>query len=188
MKLVHSRAEARWLPSRHHFAIFRLAAFLRLWHARPRTGRILLAVEHHQSTAEVLITGFWYFGTAACFIASWLPKMPAPVAIALSFVIAIVVFQPIFISFGLTIAPLLRKLARSHVEDNSDLNGTFCILLLAAIAATFLDDRSWLHYVAWQMFIVLAANASAAAVMFLLRDRVRALEADYATGGVSSAA
>ena len=45
MKVIRSRAEAQWLPSRHHLAIFRLAAFVRLWHARPRAGNVLLAVE-----------------------------------------------------------------------------------------------------------------------------------------------
>jgi hypothetical protein len=187
MKVVRSRAEARWLPSRHHFAIFRLAAFLRLWHARPKSGDVLLAVEHHQSTAESLITGFWYFATAACYIASWLPDWPALLAAPLSFAIAVIVFQPLFISIGLTISPLWRKLTRSTNDDNADLNAALCMLVLGLVSAAHLNDASWLHFVAWQFFLVLAMNASAAAVMFLLRERVRAIEAAYAGGPLSAA-
>lgn len=187
MKVVRSRAEARWLPSRHHFAIFRLAAFLRLWHARPRTGDVLLAVERHQSTAESMITGFWYFGTATCYIASWLPDWPALITIPASFAIAVMVFQPMFISFGLTISPLLRKLTRSTTDDNADLNAVLCMIVLGIISAAYLDDTSWLHFVSWQFFIVLATNACAAVVMFLLRNRVKAIEASYQGGPLSAA-
>lgn len=187
MKVVRSRAEARWLPSRHHFAIFRLAAFLRLWHARPRPSELLLAVESHQSTAESMITGFWYFTTSACFIASWLPDWPALITAPLSFGIAVIAFHPIFIGFGLTLSPLWRRLTRSKIDDNADLNGALCMIVLGLVAAAYLDHASWLHFVAWQFFVVLAMNASAAALMFLLRDRVRAVEAAYAGGPLSAA-
>ena len=187
MRIVRNRAEARDLPSRHHFAIFRLAAFLRLLRARPADGRtpqrderieeVILAVEEYQSTSEVVIVGTWFFATSACYLATLLDGWPLILALPVAFAAAVVLFQVVFISFGLTIAPLLRKLAGSESENNAGINATFCLLVVGVASAWFLRDASWLRVVAWVFFLCIAMNASAAFVLWLLRKRVDALEA-----------
>lgn len=196
MKIVRNRAEARDLPSRHHFAIFRLAAFLRLRRPRPAGGRsprshediqdVILAVEENQSTAEVLTVGTWFFATSACYLATLLDGWPLVLALPVAFAAAVILFQIVFISFGLTIAPLLRKLAGSASQNNAAINSTFCLLVLGAASGWFLRDASWLRVVAWVYFLCIAMNASAALALRLLRERVEALEASC--GGVASGA
>lgn len=186
MNVVRNRAEARDLPSRYRFAIFRLAAFLRMQRARAEHEDVVLAVQPYQSTTEVLAIGIWFFGTVSCYLAWFFEDWPLPLAAAFAFALAVVLFQVVFISFGVAIAPFLRKLTGSPVQNNAELNGAFCLLLLGVASLWFVRDASWLRVVAWLYFLCLAMNGSAAVLLRLLRRRVDAMEASY--GGATSGA
>jgi hypothetical protein len=43
--MVHGNAAARWLPSRHNFALFRLLAWLRLRNAHPEPAPVILGID-----------------------------------------------------------------------------------------------------------------------------------------------
>lgn len=186
MRLIRSRADARWLPSRHHFAIFRLAAYLRLRRAKPEREDVLLAIEPHQSTAEVVITGCWYFATASCYLTTLAPRWPLFVSLPVMFAVAVMLFQPLFISMGIVLSPALRKLTRSTAEDNADLNGALCLLVLGAASLHFARASSWLRLIALQYFLVIVINAAAAVLLLFLRRHITALEASYERGDVSA--
>lgn len=166
MKLVRGRAEARWLPSRHRFALFRLFAFLRLRNAKPepREGLILVvdrdqtAVEHHGVSLWVLLTLACY--VAATLFASW----PLPVAFGAGFLVAAAALDVPIVLIGLLI------------PAKSDLSGWLITAMLIALAVYFAMQQTWARFAAWQYLAGLAINAVAAAIVFLLRERIARLE------------
>ena len=72
MRVVRGRADARWLPSRHNFALFRLAAFLRLRRARPEPCDGSCVIDRHQSAMETWLVMSWVTLTFACYLAATL--------------------------------------------------------------------------------------------------------------------
>lgn len=177
VKLVRDRAEARWLPSRFNFAIFRLLAYARLQTSKthPRPG-LMLAVERHQSAAEnyivciamiVLVT--FYF--AAIFDAV-MPPLP-------SFVIAVpaALFA---IQVHITVSGLVMRLFRKGHAVVAD---SVLFMITAIIAACYfaVGDSSAL-WAARAFLLVVALNAIAAVVMFALRHRIADAERRFGAG------
>lgn len=186
MRFIRGRAEGRWLPARHHFAVFRLIAFLRLRRARHENDDVMLAVERHQSTFESLLVGFWIFGTAACYIAASLTSgwwiVPA---LIVSFLLALMLMQLIFVPTAALLMSILRRVQNTDARDSVDLHSAFHITLLTLVSFRYAFHSGWTRYVAWQFLFCLVVNACAAIAMFLLRHEARALDASF--GGVSSA-
>lgn len=186
MRLIEGRAEARWLPSRHYFALFRLAAYLRLRHAEPRHFQGLLMADAHQSTFETYAVGTWYTATAACFAAVLAPAgWPVPAKIALGFVIALTAVQATIVVVGAVVLPLWSAATRRPNESQMRINSFVLMLLLFAAAIALARYDSWERLLAWQCIALFGANAVAAVIAFTLRRRIAELEAPY--GGSPSA-
>lgn len=167
MTLVRRAEEARWLPSRHHFALFRLAAFLRLSLHRERTMRndLALMIDRDQSTAENYLVSSWITLTLTCYFTAghvaWLP---------LSFVLAVVALQVPTIVLGLIV----------WNRNNLGLNSKIYMLLLITASAWLTQSPTWVRFAAWQFLAITVLNAIAAVILFLLRGPVARLEASFA--------
>jgi hypothetical protein len=171
MRFVRGHGEARWMPSRHNFALFRLFAFLRLRSAKHEEEDTILVVDRHQSNVETMAVTIWLVLTAACCLAvemSWLAAL----------VVAVLGIQLAQVLTALIIAPLLPV-------DGVRVSSIVVMTLVAAVAAYAATRPVWLRFAGWQFFALFALNAVAALIMFLLRDSVERLEASI--GGASSA-
>jgi hypothetical protein len=182
---VRNRADARWFPSRHNFALFRLAAYLCLRRARPEQHDGILIIDRHQSATETWLVMSWVTLTFACYLAAtlfvdWHIALALPVSLPL----AIVLLEVPAILSALTIAPLFHSIARNRVNDFR-VNGVVLMLLFSAASAYFALHPTWVRFVAWQFLALLALNAVAAVIAFPLRHSIARLEAQV--GGVPSA-
>lgn len=189
MRVVRNRADARWFPSRHNFALFRLAAYLRLRRARPEHGDGMLVIDRHQSATETWLVMSWVTLTFACYLAAtlfvdWHIALALPVSLPL----AVVLLEVPAILSALTIAPLFDSISHSLASDRVSgfrVNGVVVMLLFTAASAYFALHPTWIRFVAWQFLALLALNAIAAVIAFPLRHSIARLEAEF--GGVPSA-
>ena len=165
MMLVRGRGEARWLPSRHTFALFRLFAFLKLRGAQPEPReRLALVVDRGQTAIEHHLMSVWVVLTVTCYVAATLfASWPLPLALPVAFFVAAIVIQIPVVGFGL-IVPSHR------------VNAGILMSLLLAAAAYFATQRTWVRFAAWQFLAVVALNALASAIVFLLREPIARLE------------
>jgi hypothetical protein len=187
MKLLHGCAEMRWMPSRHYFALFRLIGWLRLRHIRISGERDrVISVHPDQSGVEVYGTAFWALLTVTCYLAPMLSPLPLPLALGAALPLAWSALQIAMLFAGLVVAPAVRLLARRPGENNLRINSFTVMSLLAAASSWVATERTWARFAAWQFLALVALNAMAAAVMFLLRDEVARLESFL--GGDSSEA
>lgn len=171
MRVVRGREEARWLPSRHHFALFRLAAYLRLRTAKPSPVRddLVLAIDRGQSAFENYGIAIWVVLTITCYFAGDVfERWPLAAAIAVSLVLAMITtFIP------LCIVGSVRR------GNNIRLNSVIAMTLLIAAALYYATATSWLRFVAWQFLALVALNALAAVIVLLLRPSIARLEATF---------
>lgn len=188
MKLVRGRADARWFPSRHNFALFRLAAYLHLRRAQPEHGHVILIIDRHQSATETWLVMSWVTLTFACYLAATLfVDWHIALALLVSLPLAIVLLEvPAMIS-ALTIAPVLRSMTQGRA-NGIRVNSVVVMLLFSAASAYFAFHPTWIRFVAWQFLALLALNAIAAVIAFSLRDAITRLETNAVdVGGVTSA-
>lgn len=174
MKLVRGRADARWLPSRHNLALFRLGAFLRLRRAKAEHRDVIMVIDRHQSAFETWTMMSWLIVTLACYLAvtlfaNWHVAIALITALPLAFVLLEV---PVIIS-ALVITPFAQNGIR--------VNSIVVMLLFTAASAYFATRPTWIRFVAWQFLALLALNAMAAVIVYALRDAIAQLE-----GGVTS--
>ena len=173
MNVVIDRPEARWLPSRHRFAISRLFAFARLRHdARPTAERpehLILAVDRDQSASEAYTVAVWVLVTTASYLAAMLP-LPIPLAITAAVPLAALAIHIPFIGGGLALRLVRRDANRAGIVSA----GTMSLLLIwsSYVAQT----TTWARFVAWLFFAVLVINGLAALTLWLLRASVQAAE------------
>ena len=155
MRIVRDREDARWLPSRFRFALFRLLAFVRMTFTKPRERRgIIIAIDPDQSTLENTTISIWFSATTTCFFAALMP-----IAVAIPATILFVQI-PMYIVAG-------GQRVNSKV-----------LISLAAIAAAYLATTpSWIRFAAWQFLAMIALNAVAALILLPLRGAVRRMEA-----------
>jgi hypothetical protein len=180
MKIVRGRRDARWLPSRHNFALFRLAAYLRACTANPQPADVILIVDRHQSAFENYAVSVWVLLTLTCFVAASLfASWPVPIALTVALpVAAFATHAPWAIVSGL--------LAPFRLSDVTHLRIQSCAMMscLLVTAGWFVTEASWVRFAAWQFLAFAILNAFAAAIFFFLRDPVSRLE--NALGGASS--
>jgi len=185
MRLIEGRAAMRWFPSRYNFALFRLFAFLRLRSATldgPR-DRIFF-IDRHQSR-ESYIVGLWIVITMTCYFASMMQsRITLPIALLIALPLAFCTVQVLTVGCGLTVAPLVRFLARKPGQNNIRINSTAIMTMLTAVAAYFAMQRTWVRFAAWQFLALIALNAVAAALVSLLGGEISRLE--NLVGGESS--
>jgi hypothetical protein len=164
MKVIRDRADARWLPSRHHFALFRLFAFLRMRSVKPepRPG-LMLVVDRDQTAAEHHGVSLWIVLTVTCYVAATLfATWPVALALPVAFVLAAGAIEVPVVLGGLVLP------ARA--------NSVLVMLVLIAAAAYFATQRTWVRFAAWQFLALVALNALAAMIVFLLREPIARLE------------
>lgn len=184
MKLVRGRADARWFPSRHNAALFRLIAYLKLRRARPEPCDAILIIDRHQSAMETWLVTSWVTATLACYLAATLfVELHPALALPVSLPIAVALLEVPAIVSALTIAPLWN--ATTNGTDGIRVNSFVVMLLFVAASAYFATRATWVRFVAWQFLALLALNAIAAVIVFALRNAIARLE--DAVGGVTSA-
>lgn len=172
MNVVIDRPEARWLPSRHHFALARLIAYAKLRGGRTATTNaehLILPIDHDQTAAEINGAAIWLFVTTVCYIASTVP-IHWLAAIAVAIPIAAIVLQFPTVVVG----PFVRLLIGDG--DHIKIISVIAMLFMVLASSYFAASNSSVRFVAWFFFAVLAVNAAAAAVVWLLRGRIRAAE------------
>lgn len=175
MKVVHGRADARWLPSRFNFALFRLYALARMKLAGPEPADVSLVIDRNQNPIESAVLSTWTTGTLACYAAGTLfESWPLPLALLAGVPVAITCLEIPIVVVGL----LLRHRA------NNSLNSFVLLSLLIAAAAYFVRAQSWIRFAAWQFLGAVALNVIAAVIVFPLRGSIAEME--NATGGVTS--
>jgi hypothetical protein len=176
VKVVRGRADARWLPSRFNFALFRLYAFLRMKTARPEPAEVALVIDRNQNPIESAVLSTWTTATLTCYAAGTLfEAWPLPLALLAGVPVAITCLEIPIVSIGL----VLR-----HRENNIPLNSFVLMSLLIAAAVYFARAQSWIRFAAWQFLGAVALNAVAAVIIFLLRGQIAEME--DAVGGITS--
>ncbi len=180
MRIVRGRVDARWLPSRHNFALFRLGAYLRGRNATPEPADTILIVDRHQSAFETYAVSAWVLLTLTCYVTATLfASWPAPLALAAALpVAAVAAHVPFFVAAAL-LAPFPMRDA-THLRVQSFL----MMLTLLAASSWFATRASWVRFAAWQFLGLAALNAIAAAIVFALRAPIARLE--NAIGGATS--
>jgi hypothetical protein len=150
------------IPSRYHFALFRLGAYLRLRLAQmPRKRHdVVYTIHPDQSGFESYSLAAWTMLMISCYFSDFVTPFIAPLLAAIAFHIPICTVG------------LLRK-----NKNNLHLNSIIAMSLLAFAAAMYATSASWLRFVAWQFLALAALNALAAVIMFFLRGSIAKLEA-----------
>ena len=176
MRVIRGREDARWMPSRFRFALFRLYAYGRLRSATARTADVAYIIDRDQSAVENFTVGIWTILSAGAYL-TWLlwPRWPLALALFAAPVIAVMLMQVSVVAVGVL---LLRR------KDNLRVNSVVLMTLLTAAAVYFARVDGWVRYAAWQFLGVLALNAFAAVVVALLRSRIASLESTL--GGFAS--
>jgi hypothetical protein len=172
MNVVIDRPAAKWLPSRHRFALARLIAYICLCFGRPAAAQpehLILPIDRDQTAAEMNLAAVWVFAMTTCYVAAALPfRLPLSLVLAIPLA-AIVIHLPIVAG-----GPLVRLIMGdgNHIRIVSVM--TMGLLLMASSYAV--TTTSWARFVAWLFFAVLAVNCAAAVILWLLRVAVRAGE------------
>jgi len=179
MRMVGGRGDARWLPSRHNLAVFRLGAYLRGRTARPEPAEVILFVDRFQSAVESFSLSILTVITTTCYIAATLFRSwPIAGALAVAFPIAVLaVHLPFFILAPLVV--VLEREARLHAQSVG------MMLMYVAVSAWFATSESWARFAAWPVLALAGVNAIAAVILVLMRDRVAQFESSF--GGSASA-
>lgn len=152
MTIIRDRADARWLPSRFNFAVFRLFAYLRLRAARPEPHPgLMLSKDRHQSAAENYIVCI----VMMVVVASMFDSLAVGIAVAI---------------IGPQVAiPLSGLVMRFEA-------GSWMMLIIIIAVAAYQSRTS---PIACVFLGFVAVNAIAAAIMFALRGSVARLERQF---------
>jgi hypothetical protein len=177
MKLLRGRAEMRAMPSRHHFALFRLFAYLRLRNVRVsgKPDRVL-SINRDQSAPELFGVGFWIVLTVACYMASWMSELALPLALVIAVPLSFCAIQLLTVLVGLLVNALQLVVARTAGRNNIGINSFVVMLLLVAAAGSLATHRTWVRFAAWQFLAALALNAVAAVIVYFLGGEIARLE------------
>lgn len=176
MKVVRGRADARWLPSRYSFALFRLYGFLRMRFARPQTAGVALIIDRNQSAAENFTVGAWILLTLAAYVAATLARWwTLPGALLAAIPVALLLINATVVIIGVLLI---------HRGNNLRMNSIVLITMMTGAAGHFAREQSWVRFAAWQFLAVLALNALAAVFVLLLRNAMA--EAESTLGGFTS--
>ncbi|HEX7705125.1 MAG TPA: hypothetical protein VF701_01575 [Thermoanaerobaculia bacterium] len=177
--VVRRRAEARWLPSRFNFALFRLFALIRLRVAKREERQVMFVIDRHQSAAETYLVATWLLATVSCFFA-------APLAERFSTLVAAMIAVPLgsaalhvlFCSVGLFVTPAVRKLTRMPERWTLRFDSAVVMLGIFVSALYFAIQPSWVRIAAWQFLLLFALNAIVAIAFLPFRPFLARLEVE----------
>ena len=167
MRVIRDRDEARWLPSRHHFALAKLIAMIVMKPApRAETSlKRIYAIDRDQSTLENSAISIWLDVTGTAYLmaathpAAW---------ILMPWIAGFVIHAPCFL------IGWIAGLFGGH--DNRKLNGVLTMGMMLIASSHFAMSDSPVRFLAWFFIGVFALNALAAVVMWMLRGTAAAME------------
>lgn len=167
MNVVRDRDQARWMPSRHHFALTKLIAMLAMRNTTHRESplRRIYAIERDQSTLENYSIALWLYITGTAYL---LEVTPPITWIVIPWIAGFIVHLPCFI-----IGVIANRFG---AVDNRKLNGVSTMALLIISSSYFATLSSPVRFIAWFALGIVALNAIAAVVMWMLRGTAAAME------------
>ena len=170
MRVVRDRAEARWLPSRFHFALGRLTAYLVYRRTAPREQcGLALAIDRNQNSIESYVASIGVLVVTACYTSVVLARFVHPVAAGL-------LAAPTVLIILQFVIPLLPLAAGRYAAD---VNSMFLTIAIVALSLYFGVSGGWVQVVARAFLAVMLLNALAAVAVWPLRRRFLELEARY---------
>ena len=181
MNAVRDRAEARWLPSRFDFALFRLFAYFRLKTSKPEPQPgLVLAIERHQSAIEnYLVALCVWIVIAACLASIIAATLPLSAAWLIALPATGVLVSVEIVVMGVAVAPLARKLLRLSDQAGVAVNSVVTGFFAMACAVLLTTSSSPLRHIGTAYLALLAANVVASAVVFLMQRKIADLERGY---------
>lgn len=166
MKIVRHNG-AKWLPSRHHYALAKLIAFA-VSHAASSEAspvpskRYAFPIDRDQSTPENFAVAAWISATALIETAVLLPFRPW-ISVLIALLATPWLLQVPLYTVGIVTGN--RKLTSA---------ATFMVLVIASSFVAMMPTPA--RFAAWAFFGVLALNAMAWVIVQLLRKPIAALE------------
>jgi hypothetical protein len=146
MNVVRDDPAARWLPSRHRFALARLIGYImsrRKTSETMKVDHLLLAIDRDQSAIENYFLSIWFCVTAICYVAAALP-LPAALSVIAAVPVATIAMQ----------VPMYAGLPMK-------VNSALLLLVEFSGSAYFAITSSPVRYVAWLSLIVFFMNGIA---------------------------
>lgn len=146
MRVIRDCPAARWLPSRHRFALARLIAFImsqRKASEKMNVDHLLLAIDRDQSAPEHYFLSIWFCVAGICYVAAALP-LPVVLSAILAVPIATIAMQiPMYIGLPMRV------------------NSVLLLLVEFSASAYFASTTSAVRYIAWLFIIIFFTNAIA---------------------------
>ena len=178
MNAVRDRADARWLPSRFDFALFRLFAYFRLRTTKPEPQPgVVLAIERHQSAIENYLIAICVWVVIAAFLASTMAStLPLGAACLVALPATGVLVSVEIVVMGVAFTPLVRKLLRLPDQAGVAINSVVMGAVALTCAALLMTGSSPLRHIGTAYVILLAANVLASPIVFLMQRRIAELE------------
>lgn len=178
MKLIRDRSEARWLPSRHRYAIGRLAGFVRTRRAKPsRQPGLLLPLDRDQTAAEIHAVALWVVITLSCYATEMLSRRWSPAAAAAAGIVAaIMALQIAVVASGSIVMPLWNAVSGRRSTNNIEANSAVILSAMLGASVYFATLPGWVRFVAWTALGIAIVNAAAAVALWMIRGSVEELE------------
>lgn len=171
MRAITDRADAAALPSRNHFAIFRLLAAVRFLTRRRRSQPgLVLHLEEYQSSIEnyTMAAILWFIGSVYLTDA-FAHVMPLAIAALLAAALSPLVLQlPFYLSGAIATA--------LHHGDNRRLNSMFLMAVLLITSMYYAMQPRWPRWPARAFLALAVLNAAAAPLAWLMRGWLTSLE------------
>ena len=167
MKAIVDRAEAAALPSRHHFALFRLVATLRFPAApkRVRSGTVLHLDEYQSAFENYSVSAVIWLVTTAYLVELLSHVLPLGIAIPVAMLLSPLALQiPFYVSGAIASA--------MHDGENLRLNSVAVMASLLGASAYHASQQTWTRWPARGFLALAAANAVAAPLVWLMRGRI----------------
>lgn len=178
MTLIRNHPEARWLPSRCHFALFRLFAYVRLVTSRAVEDiPTVYAIDSEQNAFENFAVSALFVIAPAAYVAAALGHaVPLFLAIAIGVVATPLIVHLPFFAIGLVVMPLWRRITGKPPGTNVPATSFGTMLLLFAASVWFVFRPGWPRFIAYAVLALFALNATAAVVVLALRRRIAEAE------------
>lgn len=173
MKLVRDRLDTSWAPARFNHSLFRLMAVVVASRLRVRNERgHVRVIDRHQNPIESYTIAAWQIVTISSYAAAFLvPQIGWPAAVFLSIVIAALAVHVIVVALGIVTGLFVSNRER----DRSGIVTALTMLLLVCLAVRAVTLNNWARYVAALFLFFLLLNALSAAVLWLMREQVAAV-------------
>lgn len=179
MTFIRDHAEARWLPSRSHFAAFQLMSFIRFprEHRKTSVGTAWV-VDRDQNAFEQFSVALFVLVVTVCYVSSFFSRwLTWPAAAAAGLLLSPAVVELPFFAVGLMVMPIWRSIRGSADRNNVRASSLATMGLLFATSGWFALHAGWTRIIAVTVLSLFFANAICAVVAWFLRDRFKELEA-----------